>query len=206
MILKNELTARGSVAQGGRSVDSDAEVWVLLSGGIDSSACLAFCVENNMAAAGVFIDYGQRAAHRESAAALAIAQHFGVPLRQFRWFGGGQKKLGEIAGRNAFLLLACLLELPRRPMLIAIGIHSGTGYADSEPEFIDLVQSVVDMYEMGCVQIVAPFKGWSKQDVWEFAQSRRVPVELTYSCELGNEQPCGICNSCCDLEKLRACA
>lgn len=39
----------------------------------------------------------------------------------------------------------------------------------------------------------------NKIEVWEYAKSKRVPINLTYSCELGLKQPCGKCPSCKDL-------
>ncbi len=40
--------------------------------------------------------------------------------------------------------------------------------------------------------------------VWSYCKRLGVPVELTYSCEMGKDQPCGKCLSCKDLEKLYA--
>lgn len=52
---------------------------VLLSGGLDSSANLAFTEYFDEPALAITVDYGQRAAAQEIKAAQAIAQYYGVP-------------------------------------------------------------------------------------------------------------------------------
>ena len=64
---------------------------VLLSGGVDSAACLAFLLEQAPAEA-MFINYGQAAAAQEEASATAIAHHYGVELRTIRCVGAAAKR------------------------------------------------------------------------------------------------------------------
>ena len=54
----------------------------LLSGGLDST--VAFALRARSIALAVTVDYGQRAARREIAAARAIARRYGVPHRVHR--------------------------------------------------------------------------------------------------------------------------
>lgn len=62
---------------------------VLLSGGLDSAANLALCVERDQAVLALTFDYGQRAARRELNAAQAISRYYDVPHRSIdvRWLG-----------------------------------------------------------------------------------------------------------------------
>jgi 3'-phosphoadenosine 5'-phosphosulfate sulfotransferase (PAPS reductase)/FAD synthetase len=53
---------------------------VLLSGGIDSSACLQFLLDRRHDVYALFIDYGQAAAERERLAAGAITENFDLHL------------------------------------------------------------------------------------------------------------------------------
>ena len=57
---------------------------VLLSGGIDSSACLQFLLDRRHDVSALFIDHGQAAAERERPAAGAIAKHFDLHLSRWR--------------------------------------------------------------------------------------------------------------------------
>lgn len=183
---------------------NSGKVRVLLSGGIDSSACVAFYLEQGFSVNGIFVDYGQIAAPREIEAARAIARHYNIPFSRLTWSGLHKKKAGFIRGRNAFLLVAALMELPEDAGILALGIHLGTEYLDCTPPFVRNMQSIFDTYTGGMIQIGAPFLEWTKSDIWMYCKSQGVPLEITYSCERGTDQPCGICLSCRDLEVLRA--
>lgn len=179
-------------------------VTVLLSGGIDSTSCLAYYLGEGFHAKALFVDYGQIAAKKERRAAKSVSAHFGVPLKVVRLNGVSKKGPGLIIGRNAFLLLTALLDFPLNAGTIALGIHSGTRYRDCTALFVRKMQGIFDICTAGTTQIGTPFLRWGKGDVWTFARSRNVPLRLTYSCERGLSQPCGSCNSCLDLEALRA--
>lgn len=179
-------------------------VWVLLSGGVDSTACVAFYLEHDFSVSGMFVDYGQGSAQREIKAAESIARHYDIPLSKLVWSGLREKKSGFICGRNAFLLIGTLMELPQDAGILSLGIHSGTVYLDCAQSFVSKMQSVFDIYTQGRIQIGTPFLKWTKGDIWTYSKSQGVPLELTYSCELGTDQPCGLCLSCRDLENLYA--
>lgn len=181
------------------------KVCVLLSGGIDSSACVAFYLKQNFSVRCMFIDYGQVAAQREFPSAKAIAKHYNVPFSRLTWSGIHKKNSGLVFGRNVFLLVSTLMEMPKYTGIIAIGAHSGTNYYDCAPAFFRKMQSIFDAYTKGRIQIGVPFLKWTKRDIMTFCRSYRVPLELTYSCERGLDQPCGQCLSCRDLEILNAC-
>jgi 7-cyano-7-deazaguanine synthase len=189
-----------------RKKKHEGNAWVLLSGGLDSSACVAFYKNLNFSVHGIFIDYGQIAAKRELSAARSISKYYDIPLHQLKWSGLNQKGAGLIVGRNAFLLMAALMELPLSSGILAIGIHAGTNYLDCSKSFVKEMQSLFDLYTGGCIQIGAPFIGCNKKDIWDYCISNDVPVQLTYSCEKGLKQPCGQCLSCKDLEVLYACS
>ncbi|SRR6266568_5370672 len=183
----------------------EPEVLVLLSGGIDSAATVAFYLEFGRAPAAVFVDYGQPARREEARAAAAVAAHFGIPLSVATWNGPMGKGVGLIRGRNLFLLAAALMERPASVSVLAIGLHAGTAYADSSPEFVQAAEvAVVQSGELG-VTVAAPFLEWPKGDVYAYARRERVPFSITYSCEAA-DGPCGRCLSCGDREMLDACA
>jgi 7-cyano-7-deazaguanine synthase len=171
---------------------------VLLSGGIDSSACAHFLVNQSMDVRGVFIDHGQAAAEMERHAAASIAAHLAVSLTCYRVSGSEPFSPGEITGRNAFLTFAALLFTRAQPGLLAMGLHAGTPYYDcSEPFVADIAKLVADHTD-GRVSFVAPFLTWSKAQVYDYFVSAELPLRLTYSCESGNVPPCGKCASCRD--------
>lgn len=184
---------------------SSSEVLVLLSGGLDSTACLRFYIDLGRPTCGMFIDYLQPAANREGRAAREVADYFGVPLYMAQWRGQIKKKQpGVVVARNAFLLTAALMERPESVTAIALGIHAGTQYADCSRDFIDQMRITFDIYSGGSVHVVTPFVDWSKSEVWEYALSSNVPIDLTYSCESGTTPSCGHCLSCIDRAGLES--
>lgn len=62
-------------------------VLVLLSGGIDSSCCVAFYRQAGHAVTGVFVDYGQPVSQQEERSARAIGRHYTIPLHVIRSSG-----------------------------------------------------------------------------------------------------------------------
>lgn len=179
-------------------------VTVLVSGGVDSAACLGFYVGHGVPVTAMHFDYGQEARLQEFAAAQKIADHYNVELKHRRLSNARSKTAGEILGRNAFLLTATLLEIDAACGVIAIGVHAGTRYFDCGEEFISWFQRIFDSYSSGMIKVGAPFLKWTKSEIWEFCLQNQVPVHFAYSCERGGPEPCRACLSCLDLEALYA--
>lgn len=180
-------------------------VTVLLSGGIDSAACLAFYLAQGHDVSAVHVDYGQLARLGEMRAARAVADHLRVPLEVISICNARRKTGGEIVGRNALLISLALLEVGAASELLAIGVHSGTPYFDCTPRFVEMMNQLTGFQTDGKVQIAAPFVEWTKRQIWDFAKNNRIPLSLTYSCESGGHAPCGDCPSCKDVRRLHAC-
>lgn len=184
--------------------NSEYKVFVLLSGGIDSTACVQFYKNQGLDVQSIFIDYGQKSANNEKKSARAVARYYKT---QIIFINSGTKVedlSGVILGRNASLLFTVFMHQQLTKGILALGIHSGTDYPDSTPIFTKHIQSIFDLYTNGKVKIGTPFLKWSKGDIWEYLKAENAPINLTYSCELGLEQPCGNCISCSDLETLYA--
>jgi len=184
--------------------NDNPSICVLLSGGIDSTACIHFYKEQGADVSTVFIDYGQKAANRELVSAKRISRYFNVAFEKFTWTGKRIDKTGLILGRNAFFLTAVLMEIPYNTRIISLGVHAGTDYIDCSASFIGKMQAIIDDYTNGNIQLGVPFIKWHKIDIWNYCKIRDLPLELTYSCELGLDQPCGKCQSCRDLEVIYA--
>ncbi len=175
---------------------------VLLSGGIDSSCCIAFYHRMGCDVTGVFVDYGQPVNQREEQSAKAIADHYGIPLHIIRFSGPSIEFQGEIPGRNAFLAFVALLYHPKFAGLLALGIHAGTTYYDCSEHFATHLGSILSGYHAGQIVLATPFLLWTKQMVYDFCIEYKVPIQFTWSCEVGPSEPCGRCLSCKDREQL----
>ena len=187
-----------------RTTRATPEVLVLLSGGLDSAACLAFFADLGQPSMALHVDYGQPARHNEARAARAVAAHFGAPLEIRTVTSALPKTPGLIRGRNAFLVAVALLEAPPGIRTIAIGVHSGTAYADCSPEFVSLMADMAARSTNNLVRVSAPFVSCSKADIAAYARERGLPFGMTYSCEEGRAAPCGSCSSCLDRKAVDA--
>ena len=177
---------------------------VLLSGGVDSSACVAFYRKLGYTIEALFVDYGQPARDAERAAASAIANHYSIPLQNVTCEGPPASFSGEIMGRNALLVFVALLYNPTWSGIIALGIHAGTRYYDCQKPFVDDLSRIVTGYSDGRTVLGTPFQAWSKAAIWNFCLETNVPLHLTWSCEVSPTRPCGTCLSCRDREALHA--
>ena len=179
-------------------------VTVLLSGGIDSAACVAFYMASGHRVSALHVDYGQLARHDERQAALAIAVQMRVPLKILSIHDCIPKRDGQIRGRNCFLISLAVMEAESEAQLLALGVHSGTPYYDCSSAFMQMMNALVVSQTDGMVQVGAPFLAGTKRQIWVFAANCDVPLSLTYSCERGGKVTCGACPSCKALRQIRA--
>ena len=175
-----------------------------MSGGIDSSATIAFCRDAGSVVSGLFVDYKQPAVNSEWQAAQRVATYYGIHIKRLDLGFKLGSMDGEFFGRNAILILAAAGSVDERPLQVAIGIHALTEYYDATPLFAKHMQRVLDGYSGGSVTLCTPFISETKPEVIRFASENGVPLELTYSCEWQNEPTCGQCPSCRDRGDLVA--
>ena len=197
---------------------------VLLSGGIDSTTCLAIAREQCDVVCGLSFIYGQRHA-KEVMAAKEICRVFEVPhvvLGIPNVFGGSDSSV-LVAGaavphlsyeemkqyripptyvpqRNLiFLSLASALAIVQDFRYVYLGIHqedSEAAYPDCTPEFFRAARTAVSLGSGEKVLLKAPLLMFSKVSVIRRATSLSVPLHLTWSCYEGGELHCGQCPTC----------
>ena len=187
-----------------RKKEEDKQALVLLSGGLDSTACLDFLCSNSYKVTSLFIDYGQLARNQERHSAKIISKYFNVPFVKLKLENIHFNKTGLIIGRNLFLFSLALMTTKFRRGIIASGIHRGTNYLDCGLPFLNKAQEIYDVYTGGRIRIFTPFADWVKIDIWKYCLEKNVPTKFTYSCEKGTKKPCGKCLSCLDMINLNA--
>jgi 7-cyano-7-deazaguanine synthase len=175
---------------------------VLMSGGVDSYACAHFMLTQNMTATGLHVDYGQLARECEKASARQICDTLGISLRFVQVRSDTSFGAGEILGRNLFLIATALLNSKELPTAIAIGLHSGSPYYDCSETFLNRVDALLNEHTGGKTSLFAPFRSWTKKQVYEYAQSEGLSLAISYSCEGRGPDPCGECLSCLDRKHL----
>ena len=175
---------------------------ILLSGGVDSSACICYYQRLGYSVSGIYIDYGQAGAKFERQSVKRITENFQIPLFVYLYKNNKTFLEGEIPGRNAFLLFSAVLSNPNYEGILAIGIHSGTSYYDCSLSFLEDIRKIIINYTNGNIIVDAPFLHWTKIEIYHFCKENNVPISLTYSCENGLNPPCGHCKSCLDRRML----
>ncbi|MEO8398272.1 MAG: 7-cyano-7-deazaguanine synthase [Ignavibacteriaceae bacterium] len=179
-------------------------VLVLASGGIDSTACINFYKNLQFEIEALFIDYGQLSKKKELDAITSIAEYYKINLIKIRVINNRKYRDGLILGRNAFLCFVALINFRKENGIIAIGIHSGTNYYDCSEKFSKQIQTLFDGYSQGTIKIGIPFLNFNKKEICDYCNFEKVPIYLSYSCELGEIQPCGNCSTCKDLQVIYA--
>jgi 7-cyano-7-deazaguanine synthase len=193
---------------------------VLLSGGMDSAACLAWAKTKQLPvipsydskldfvdAVGFF--YGQRNAARELEAARSIARHCGVrfrvqPLQVEK--GSSLTGQGPLSGKNLIVpsrnqrMLEAAARMQPFPDALVIG-----ACADDAKLFVDCRRDVLDKIQKNLgVPVYSPLVNLTKGQVVQFAKDHHAfnCVVMSWSCYAGGESPCLECNAC--LARKRA--
>ena len=99
-------------------------VIVLLSGGIDSAACVSFFQQQGNPVSALFVDYGQIAARKERNAASEISRYFRIelvtnPLRRHVW-----KRRWIVLQVGTRVVFLALTQTSFDSGLISMGVHS----------------------------------------------------------------------------------
>jgi len=195
---------------------------VLLSGGMDSMVCLYMAKQENEEVEAVTFDYGQRHS-RELYSAKAIAKESKTPLKvlyfDFRQIGGsaltdnklklplrktyeeivkGSQPISYVPNRNMILLaIAAAVAEAKDIHKIYYGANAVdfSGYWDCTPEFIQKINELFKTNPFG-ITIKAPLINMTKKEIINKGFELNAPFELSWSCYLGKDKPCGVCDSC----------
>ena len=76
-----------------------------------------------------------------------------------------------------------------------------SGYPDCRPDYLLAYQTLAELSnktgrEGKAIKLWAPLIHWEKVEIVKEALRLGVPIEKTWSCYLGEETPCGVCDSC----------
>lgn len=101
-----------------------------------------------------------------------------------------------------FLASAASIALSKGCEVIYYGAHrddaAGAAYPDCSSAFYQAMNQAVLEGSGGQARIEAPFIEWTKAEIVRKGLELNVPYEMTWSCYLGGEKPCGVCGTCRD--------
>jgi len=199
---------------------------ILLSGGLDSSTCLAMARAQGFVCHALSFSYGQRHAYeltaaRRLAADLGAVDHRVVNL-DIGQFGasaltdtgidvpehdaGAGIPVTYVPARNTVFLANALgfaETIGAYDIFIGVNAVDYSGYPDCRPEFINAFQALANVATKAAVEgqqftLHAPLLYLSKAEIIQAGIKLGVDYRLTVSCYSLNNQgaACGRCDSC----------
>ena len=199
---------------------------VILSGGLDSTVCIALATRDHDDVLALTFDYGQR--HRvELERAAAVSAHYGcdqllVALDASRWGGSAltdpaidvpdagpgapEESIPStyVPARNlVFLSVAMGVAEARGVDVVYLGVNAldYSGYPDCRPEFVRSFEATAALalkrgIEGDPVAISTPLIDLGKADIVRLGVALDAPLHLTWSCYRGGPVPCRRCDAC----------
>ena len=199
---------------------------VLLSGGLDSATVLYMAKEQGFELHALSFDYGQKhskelEAAKKIAIKAGVISHKIVSLNLDLWGGSSltDKDLevedGNINSRDipntyvparnmVFLSIASSFAeaIGAQDIFIGVSQMDYSGYVDCRQEFIDAMETAINMGTVSAVEqnkpikIHSPLINLTKSEEIKAGLKLGVDYSLTWSCYRGGAKPCGTCDSC----------
>lgn len=186
-------------------------VVTLVSGGIDSLLVARLSQETGLTQYPLFIDYGQRARDKELAACVRGMRQLGLPdptVADLSGFGrlirSGLTDASQdvykdafTPGRNLLFLLAAAAHAAKVGAdAVSIGLlhEDASLFSDQTARFLVSAEATLALAVGRAVRVLAPLAEFHKRDVVRLAEEKGLAG--SYSCHLGQDEPCGYCIAC----------
>ena len=193
------------------------KVLLLASGGLDSSTLAYWLVKRKKDVHPVFFDYGQHCVEKEWATLLKVLpEQTRKPERVdlSGVFAGSKSRMVDEADLWQDVVVAEDLYIPFRTMLFlsagaaraqTLGInevYSGFINSNHAKEIdctADFINNLGELAKsVGEIELVFPFKEFTKSEVVAVSTELGVPIGDTFSCQVYSDIPCGACPNCVD--------
>ena len=192
---------------------------ILLSGGLDSLACLAVTREKYNCELAITFDYGQKALAKEIEASKKICDFYNVEhkiikldfLKEITQTAlVSDKEVPQdydmkavwVPNRNGlFLNIAGSFADSYGYNYIIIGANKEEGktFPDNTLEFAKRVEAEFEFSTLIQPKILIPLIDMDKEEIVKTVIDLKATLELVHSCYLGGDKNCGKCESCLHL-------
>jgi len=200
---------------------SKKKVIILLSGGMDSTVLLYYCLQEYDVISSISFDYGSKHNQRE----ISYAQHHsslnGIPhktigldfinklFKSDLLLSGGpipdghyeekNMKTTVVPFRNGIMLaIATGLAESMGADTVTIAAHSGDHaiYPDCRNDFMEHMNFAMQRGTYNNTHLLRPFISMTKAEVAKLGADLQVDFEQTWSCYKGRDIHCGTCGTC----------
>ena len=156
-------------------------------------------------------NYGQKAFQKERGYALAHCEQLNLkwtvmdlPVIKGTSLVDGQGTK-VVPGRN-LVMISMATSLAEQAKAGAVSIATNQDdwgdFPDCRPEFFQAMgRALWVAYD---IEIWARYQTWTKREVVEMGRKLGVPLEKTWSCYEGGNEPCGKCDACVKREEALA--
>lgn len=198
---------------------------ILLSGGLDSVVSLAMLKSKYSKILALTFNYGQKSFIQEKNASEKISNYFSVEHRiiDLDWLSNistsslntidkipevSKSDLDKISSstnsvwvpnRNGLFIniAACFADsLNFKKIIIGANKEESATFKDNSKEFITAINSSLLNSTSSKVQVDAPLIDMTKQQIVKMGIELDIPFEYVFSCYNGNNNHCGMCESC----------
>lgn len=206
--------------------DVNQRAVVLLSGGLDSTTCLAYALDKGYECFALSVNYGQKH-NAEIKAAARIATSYECEHRiidvDVGQFGGSALTdpdlsvptpdtpstdipLTYVPARNTMMLsiaMAWAETLAAEKIFIGVNAVDYSGYPDCRPEYIEAFNAMAALATKSgvdgqAIRVVAPLQYLTKQEIIKLGTGLGVNYANTVTCYQADERgaACGVCEAC----------
>lgn len=185
------------------------KVVCLSSGGVDSSVILYMLKQKKYEILPLFIDYGHKSAQMEIKSLVEVCKDLQIEpkimkLDELKTISSGltDPNISHIENpffpnRNLlFLTIAASFAFQNSINIISIGLLDNVVFPDQTKEFVSNAEKAISTSLGHEIKILAPLIELDKKEVVGLAKKYEIPLEMTYSCYLGEPQSCGNCKAC----------